>query len=43
MIAKLWTEQIIEGNKKFNQVPALLKEPVKVLLKEAGREDLIME
>ena len=41
MIAKLWAEQIINGKKTFEQVPAKLKEQVKEVLIERGREDLV--
>lgn len=41
MIAKLWAEQIIKGKKTFEQVPSKLKELVKEVLIERGREDLV--
>ena len=41
MIAKLWAEQIINGKKTFEQVPSKLKELVKEVLIERGREDLV--
>ena len=40
-MAKLWAQQIILGNKTFNQVPRLLKDKVKDILFEMGRIDLI--
>ena len=40
MIAKLWAEQIIDNKKTFEQVPAKLKERVKVVLIECGMGDL---
>ena len=40
MIAKLWAEQIILGNKKYSQVPAKLKDAVKTLLENSGHGDL---
>ena len=43
MIAMLWANQIILGNKTFAEVPRLLKAKVKELLIEAGCEDLITE
>ena len=43
MIAMLWTNQIILGNKTYSDVPRLLKPKVKELLIEAGCEDLITE
>ena len=41
MIAKLWAEQIINGKKTFEQAPSKLKELVKEVLIERGREDLV--
>ena len=43
MMAMLWTQEIILGNKTFEQVPRLLKEKVKALLINAGMEELITE
>lgn len=43
MIAMLWTNQIILGNKTYAEVPRLLKAKVKELLIEAGCEDLVIE
>ena len=43
MIAMLWANQIILGNKTFAEVPRLLKAKVKELLVEAGCEELIIE
>ena len=43
MIAMLWANQIILGNKTFAEVPRLLKAKVKELLIEAGCEELIIE
>ena len=43
MIAMLWANQIILGNKTFAEVPRLLKTKVKELLTEAGCEDLVIE
>ena len=43
MIAMLWTNQIILGNKTYAEVPRLLKAKVKELLIEAGCEDLVTE
>ena len=43
MIAMLWTNQIIPGNKTYAEVPRLLKAKVKELLIEAGCEDLVIE
>lgn len=43
MIAKLWMQEIIDGNKTHAQVPRLLKEQVKILLIDSGHEELIIE
>lgn len=43
MIAMLWCNQIILGNKTYADVPRLLKDKVKELLIEAGCEELIVE
>ena len=43
MMAMLWCQQIIRGNKTFKQVPARLKEQVRELLIDSGCEDLIDE
>ena len=43
MLAMLWATAIISGRKTFSQVPLLLKEDVKVVLIENGKEDLITE
>lgn len=43
MIAMLWTNQIILGNKTYAEVPRLLKDKVKELLIEVGYEKLIVE
>lgn len=43
MIAKLWMQEIIDGNKTYVQVPKLLKEQVKTLLIDSGHEELIVE
>lgn len=42
-VAKLWAERIIDKKKTFAQVPSKLKDQVRELLIEAGREDLITE
>lgn len=39
-MARLWAQQIIEGNKTFEQVPRLLKSDVRSILAEMGRADL---
>ncbi len=43
MMAVLWTNKIIEGEKTYAQVPAKLKDAVADILRERGREDLIHE
>ena len=43
MMAMLWAQEIMRGNKTFDQVPKLLKEKVKVILTNAGMEELITE
>ena len=43
MIAMLWTNQIILGNKTYAEVPRLLKAKVKELLIEAGCGELAVE
>ena len=43
MVAMLWANQIILGNKTFAEVPRLLKAKVKELLIEVGCEELIIE
>ena len=43
MIAMLWTNQIILGNKTYADVPRLLKAKVKELLIEAGCGELVTE
>ena len=40
-IAKIWAKNIVEGNKTFKDVPTKLKEYVKELLVEWGKEELI--
>ncbi len=43
MIAKLWAQQIIKGEKTFQQTPERFKVEVKNILIEAGKADLIVE
>ena len=43
MIAKLWADRIIAGDKTYRQVPAKLKAAVADELRARGREDLIIE
>ena len=41
MLAMLFATYIIRGKWKFEDVPEILKEDVKKILKAEGREDLI--
>lgn len=41
LIAKLWADRIISGIRTYNEVPSKLKEQVKEVLVEIGREDLV--
>ena len=43
MMAMLWAQQIILGKKTFAQVPKLLKDQVREILIDSGKEDLIVE
>ncbi len=43
MVAMLWVNQILLGKKSYADVPARLKEQVKELLTDAGKEDLVTE
>ena len=43
MMAMLWCQQILLGKKTFAQVPRLLKEQVRELLKDSGYEELAVE
>ena len=43
MVAMLWANQIILGNKTYAEVPRLLKAKVKKLLIEAGCEELVVD
>ena len=43
MIAMLWAQKIMLGKKTFAEVPRLLKEQVREILIESGKEDLIAE
>lgn len=43
MIALLWAQQIMLGNKNYKQVPRLLKDKVKEILIDSGTEDLVTE
>lgn len=41
MIAMLWAQKIMNGKKKFSDVPRLLKDKVKEELIDSGMEELI--
>lgn len=43
MMAMLWAQEIMCGNKTFARVPKLLKEQVRQILINAGCEELIVE
>jgi len=43
MIARLWANKIIAGEKTFSQVPEKLKEKVKEILISEGNEKYINE
>lgn len=43
MIAMLWAQQIMLGNKKYKDVPRLLKAKVKEILIDSGMEELATE
>ncbi len=43
MIAQLWAEKIIAGEKKFHETPRGLKEQVRQILLSTGHGDLIDE
>ena len=43
MMAMLWAQQIMLGKKTYAEVPRLLKEKVKEILIDSGREELITE
>ena len=40
-MARLWVQQIVDGNKTFDQVPRLLKSDVRSILVDMGRTDLV--
>ena len=43
MMAMLWAQQIMLGNKTYAQVPRLLKDKVKEILVDSGMEELVTE
>ena len=43
MMAMLWCQQIILGNKTYANVPAKLKQKVRELLVDSGCEELVTE
>ena len=40
MMAMLWAQQIMLGNKTYGQVPKLLKDKVKEILEDSGMGEL---
>ena len=40
-MARLWAQQIVDGNKTFDQVPRLLKIDVRSILVEMGYTDFV--
>ena len=42
-MVKFWVDAIIAGKRAFHQTPAKLKDDVRVMLIEMGRQDLIDE
>lgn len=43
MMAMLWAQKIMLGKKTFSQVPKLLKDQVREILKESGLAELAAE
>ena len=43
MMAMLWAQQIMLGKKTYDQVPRLLKDKVKEILKDSGMGELVKE
>ena len=43
MMAMLWAQQIMMGNKTYGQVPRLLKDKVKEILEDSGMTELVKE
>ena len=43
MMAMLWAQQIMHGNRKYDQVPKRLEEKVKGILIGSGMEQLIVK
>ena len=43
MMAMIWAQQIMLGQKTYAQVPRLLKEKVKEILIDSGCEELVTE
>lgn len=43
MMAMLWAQMILLGKKTFSQVPRLLKDDVKEILIDSGKEELVVE
>nr|DAZ45422.1 MAG TPA: hypothetical protein [Caudoviricetes sp.] len=43
MMAMLWAQQIMLGKKTYEQVPRLLKDKVKEILKDSGMGELVTD
>ena len=43
MVAMLWVKQILSNDKKFIDVPRMLKDEVKTILKDLNRTELITD
>ena len=41
VIAEIWAKYIINGKRTYSEVPAKIKDAVKSILIEKGREDLV--
>ena len=43
MMAMLWAQQIMNGKRIYKEVPRMLKEKVKEILKDSGMGELVTE
>jgi hypothetical protein len=43
MMAMLWAQQIMNGKRTYKEVPRMLKEKVKEILKDSGMGELVTE
>lgn len=43
MMAMLWAQQIMIGKRTYKEVPRMLKEKVKEILKDSGMGELVTE